>query len=96
MAGIAPDLDPTSVLPATEARAVDRYVIMALIAEGAMADAGLGFGAVECVRRALGDAAEATAIRVVFGDGSPVSSRDRPAANDLAAPPRSSARGVSL
>jgi 3-oxoacyl-[acyl-carrier-protein] synthase II len=42
IAGIAPDVDPTSVLPATEARTVDRYIVLALAAaDAAIADAGL-------------------------------------------------------
>ena len=45
VAGIAPELDGKSVLPAIEARIVDRYVIMAMIAaQSAMADAGLEVG----------------------------------------------------
>jgi 3-oxoacyl-[acyl-carrier-protein] synthase II len=42
VAGIGPDLDATTVLPATEARTVDRYIVMAMVAAGqALADAGL-------------------------------------------------------
>jgi 3-oxoacyl-[acyl-carrier-protein] synthase II len=45
VAGIGPDIDPTSVLPATEARVVDRYVVMALrAAADALADAGVVVG----------------------------------------------------
>ncbi|MEU2614750.1 beta-ketoacyl-[acyl-carrier-protein] synthase family protein [Micromonospora sp. NPDC007271] len=43
--GIAPDIDPTSVLPAREVLAVDRYVVMALAAaDDAMRDAALEVG----------------------------------------------------
>ncbi|GAA1824626.1 beta-ketoacyl-ACP synthase II [Luedemannella flava] len=42
VAGIGPDLDATEVMPATEARTVDRYIVMALhAARDALADAGL-------------------------------------------------------
>jgi 3-oxoacyl-[acyl-carrier-protein] synthase II len=42
VAGIAPDVDPASVLPKTEARTVDRYIVMALAAAGAaLRDAAL-------------------------------------------------------
>jgi 3-oxoacyl-[acyl-carrier-protein] synthase II len=42
VAGIAPHVDPVSVLPATEARTVDRYIVLALAAaDAAIADAGL-------------------------------------------------------
>lgn len=45
VAGIAPELDAKAVLPPTEARIVDRYVVMAMVAaESAMADAGLAVG----------------------------------------------------
>jgi 3-oxoacyl-[acyl-carrier-protein] synthase II len=45
VAGIAGEVDPTTVLPPVEARTVDRYVIMALIAAGrAIDDAGLVVG----------------------------------------------------
>jgi len=45
VAGIAPEIDPATVLPATEVRTVDRYVIMALAAaDSALADAGLVVG----------------------------------------------------
>ncbi len=45
VAGIGPEIDATTVLPAVEARTVDRYVIMALTAAGsALADAGLVVG----------------------------------------------------
>jgi 3-oxoacyl-[acyl-carrier-protein] synthase II len=45
VAGIAPDIDPTTVLPKIEARTVDRYVVMALsAAASALADAGLVVG----------------------------------------------------
>jgi 3-oxoacyl-[acyl-carrier-protein] synthase II len=44
-AGIAPPIDPASVLPAAEARTVDRYVVMALAAAGsALTGAGLEVG----------------------------------------------------
>jgi 3-oxoacyl-[acyl-carrier-protein] synthase II len=42
VAGFAPDVDPATVLPATEARTVDRYIVLALAAaDAAIADAGL-------------------------------------------------------
>jgi 3-oxoacyl-[acyl-carrier-protein] synthase II len=42
VAGIAPDIDPASVLPKTEARTVDRYIVMALAAaDAAIRDAAL-------------------------------------------------------
>jgi 3-oxoacyl-[acyl-carrier-protein] synthase II len=45
VAGIAPELDAKSVLPPAEARTVDRYVVMAMVAaQSAMADAGLVVG----------------------------------------------------
>jgi 3-oxoacyl-[acyl-carrier-protein] synthase II len=45
VAGIAPDIDPTTVMPPTEVTAVDRYVVMALrAAENAVNDAGLVIG----------------------------------------------------
>jgi 3-oxoacyl-[acyl-carrier-protein] synthase II len=45
VAGIGPDLDATTVLPATEARTVDRYVVMAMVAAtDALADAGVVAG----------------------------------------------------
>jgi 3-oxoacyl-[acyl-carrier-protein] synthase II len=45
VAGFAPPIDPVSVLPATEARFVDRCIVMALrAAEDALADAGLEVG----------------------------------------------------
>ena len=45
VAGFAPEIDATTVMPATEARTVDRYVVMALVAAGdALADAGLEVG----------------------------------------------------
>src|SRR5260370_40476562 len=45
VAGIAPPVDPVSVLPPTETRAVDRFVLLALAAaERAIADAGLEGG----------------------------------------------------
>jgi 3-oxoacyl-[acyl-carrier-protein] synthase II len=45
-AGIAPDLDPATVLPPAQARTVDRHIVMALVAAGeALADAGLTVGA---------------------------------------------------
>lgn len=44
-AGIAPGIDPTEVLPATEVRAVDRFVLLAMAAaDDAIADAGLAVG----------------------------------------------------
>jgi 3-oxoacyl-[acyl-carrier-protein] synthase II len=43
--GFAPDIDPTAVMPPTEARTVDRYLVMALrAADDALADAGLVVG----------------------------------------------------
>jgi 3-oxoacyl-[acyl-carrier-protein] synthase II len=45
VAGISPDLDATTVLPATEARTVDRYIVMAMTAAAAaLADASLVIG----------------------------------------------------
>ncbi|OLB80359.1 MAG: beta-ketoacyl synthase [Actinobacteria bacterium 13_2_20CM_2_71_6] len=45
VAGFGPEIDATTVLPATEARVVDRYVVMALCAaRDALADAGLVVG----------------------------------------------------
>lgn len=45
VAAIAPDIDPESVLPATEARFVDRFVVMAVAAaDAALADAGIVVG----------------------------------------------------
>jgi 3-oxoacyl-[acyl-carrier-protein] synthase II len=45
VAGIGPELDATTVLPATEARTVDRYVVMAMVAASdALADAGVVTG----------------------------------------------------
>jgi 3-oxoacyl-[acyl-carrier-protein] synthase II len=45
VAGIAADIDATTVLPPVEARTVDRYVVMALLAaQSAMTDAGLEVG----------------------------------------------------
>jgi 3-oxoacyl-[acyl-carrier-protein] synthase II len=45
VAGIGPDLDATSVLPATEARTVDRYIVMAMAAAvEALTDAGIEVG----------------------------------------------------
>src|SRR6266851_8080423 len=42
VAGIGPEIDAARLMPATEARTVDRYVVMALAAaESALADAGL-------------------------------------------------------
>ncbi len=42
VAGIAPPIDPASVLPGPEARTVDRYIVLALVAaDAALADAGL-------------------------------------------------------
>ncbi len=44
-AGISPELDPKTILPATEARTVDRYIVMALAAAAdALADAGIEVG----------------------------------------------------
>jgi 3-oxoacyl-[acyl-carrier-protein] synthase II len=43
--GFSPELDATTVLPPTEARTVDRYIVMALVAaQDAFADAGLEVG----------------------------------------------------
>jgi 3-oxoacyl-[acyl-carrier-protein] synthase II len=45
VAGIAPDIDPLSVLPPKEIRAVDRFVLLGLAAaDRAIADAGLEIG----------------------------------------------------
>lgn len=44
-AGISPDIDPTEVLPATETRCVDRFVLLAMAAaDDAIADARLTVG----------------------------------------------------
>jgi 3-oxoacyl-[acyl-carrier-protein] synthase II len=45
VAGIAPDIDASTVLPATEARTVDRYIVLAMAAAAdALADAGVAVG----------------------------------------------------
>jgi 3-oxoacyl-[acyl-carrier-protein] synthase II len=45
VAGVGPDIDPASVVPATEARVLDRYIVMAIrAADTAIADAGLKVG----------------------------------------------------
>jgi 3-oxoacyl-[acyl-carrier-protein] synthase II len=45
VAGLSPDIDPTSVLPPRETRAVDRFVLLGLLAaDRALADAGLEVG----------------------------------------------------
>ena len=45
VAGLAPAIDPASVLPPKETRAVDRFVLLGLLAaERALADAGLDVG----------------------------------------------------
>ncbi|MGW0334180.1 beta-ketoacyl-[acyl-carrier-protein] synthase family protein [Streptomyces sp. NPDC003011] len=45
VAGIAPHIDPAEVLPPSEARCVDRYILLALAAaDAALADAGLAVG----------------------------------------------------
>jgi 3-oxoacyl-[acyl-carrier-protein] synthase II len=45
VAGFAPPIDPTTVLPAPETRVVDRYIVMVLrAAADAMADAGIEVG----------------------------------------------------
>jgi 3-oxoacyl-[acyl-carrier-protein] synthase II len=45
VAGFAPQIDPASVLPATESRWVDRFVVMAVAAtDAALADAGIVVG----------------------------------------------------
>ena len=45
VAGISPELDAAEFLPPTEARTVDRYIVMAMAAaHGAMTDAGLVVG----------------------------------------------------
>jgi 3-oxoacyl-[acyl-carrier-protein] synthase II len=45
VAGISPDIDPTSVLPPRETRAVDRFVLLGMLAaDRALADAGLEVG----------------------------------------------------
>ncbi|MFC0530791.1 beta-ketoacyl-[acyl-carrier-protein] synthase family protein [Phytohabitans kaempferiae] len=44
-AGIAPDVDPVTVLPPAEARRVDRFVVLAMAAaDAALADAGIEVG----------------------------------------------------
>jgi 3-oxoacyl-[acyl-carrier-protein] synthase II len=44
-AGIAPDIDPSTVLPKTEARRVDRFVVLAMAAaDTALHDAGIVIG----------------------------------------------------
>ena len=45
VAGVGPAIDPASVVPATEARMLDRYIVMAIrAADRAIADAGLTVG----------------------------------------------------
>ena len=45
VAGIGPEIDATTVMPATEARTVDRYIVMAMVAaEQALTDAGVVVG----------------------------------------------------
>lgn len=45
VAGFGPEIDATTVMPATEARVVDRYVVMAMLAAGqALDDAGIVVG----------------------------------------------------
>jgi 3-oxoacyl-[acyl-carrier-protein] synthase II len=45
VAGLSPHIDPASVVPATEARVLDRYIVMAIrAADIAIADAGLEVG----------------------------------------------------
>jgi 3-oxoacyl-[acyl-carrier-protein] synthase II len=45
VAGLAPEVDPVSVLPPTEVRAVDRFVLLGLLAaDRALADAGIEVG----------------------------------------------------
>ncbi len=45
VAGIAPDIEPASLLPPTEVRCVDRFVLLALAAaDDALADAGIEAG----------------------------------------------------
>lgn len=45
VAATAPEIDPASVVPATEARWVDRFVVMAIAAaDAALADAGIAVG----------------------------------------------------
>jgi 3-oxoacyl-[acyl-carrier-protein] synthase II len=45
VAGIGPEIDGTTVMPATEARTVDRYIVMAMVAaEQAMTDANIEVG----------------------------------------------------
>lgn len=44
-AGFAPDIDPATVLPAAEARRVDRFVVLAMAAaDAALTDAGIAVG----------------------------------------------------
>jgi 3-oxoacyl-[acyl-carrier-protein] synthase II len=45
VAGFGPEIDATTVMPATEARTVDRYIVMAMVAAGqALSDAGIEVG----------------------------------------------------
>lgn len=45
VAGFAPDVDPATVLPPSEARRVDRFVVLAMAAaDAALADAGIAVG----------------------------------------------------
>jgi 3-oxoacyl-[acyl-carrier-protein] synthase II len=45
VAGIGPEIDATTVMPAIEARTVDRYIVMAMVAaERALTDAGIEVG----------------------------------------------------
>jgi 3-oxoacyl-[acyl-carrier-protein] synthase II len=60
VAGIAPPVEPTSVLPPTEARLVDRFVVLAIAAaDAALADAGI----------TLGQDADPARTAVVLGNG---------------------------
>lgn len=58
--GLAPPVAPTSVLPPTEARMVDRFVVLAIAAaDAALADAGLR----------VGEDVDPTRVAVVLGNG---------------------------
>ena len=60
VAGLAPPVEPTSVLPPTEARMVDRFVVLAIAAaDAALADAGLR----------VGEDVDPSRIAVVLGNG---------------------------
>lgn len=74
VAGIAPDIDAATVLPPTQARTVDRYVVLALAAAAdALADAGLRVGTdvdpyrVACIVSGVGGLATVEAQVVTRG-----------------------------